>query len=122
MDPKAVLQIVQHELQQLIQDLLGIDGDAQSGKDAGLHSTRDQGSHIWCASKGRQDEDEGSKPTIPSQGYEKCIQYRAWKMSDAKMATTTIPRAPPIVVSTKLYKLKNSWVTSQDFKWIVFGI
>ena len=33
MDPKAVLQAVQHELQQQLQDLLDIDGEAQSRKE-----------------------------------------------------------------------------------------
>ena len=61
MDPKAVLQTVQHELQQLVKDLLGIDGEAQSGKETSYNGTRDQGSGACFASKRKQDEDKGSR-------------------------------------------------------------
>ena len=64
MDPKAVLQTVQNELQQLVQDLLGIDGEAQSRKETGLYGRRDQGSNPWFASKGRQDKDKSSRPSM----------------------------------------------------------
>ena len=50
MDPKAVIQTVQH----LLKDLLGIDGEAQSWKETGLYDRRDKGSNPWFDSKGKR--------------------------------------------------------------------
>ena len=74
MDPKVVLQTVHHEFQQLVQDLLGIDGEKHNlGRRPVSIVEGDQGSDVCFASKGRENEDKGSRSSITSQGYEKCI-------------------------------------------------
>ena len=89
-----------------LQDLLGIDGEAQPGKETGHNGRRDKGSNLWFASKGKQDEDEGSNPSITSQGYEDTGCGKR-KRLDTKGVITT-PRAAPVEeVSSKIYKFRN---------------
>ena len=83
MDPEAVQQTVQHKLPQQLQDLLVIDGEAQSGKETGHNGRRDQGNNPCFASEGKQDEEEGCRPSFTSQGYDKCIGY--WMCEEEKI-------------------------------------
>ena len=84
MDPKAALQTVQHELQQQLQDLLGIDGEAQCRNETSHDGRKDQGSNSCFSSKGRKDEDMGFRLFVTSQRYDTCIQYWAGKEENVK--------------------------------------
>ena len=112
MNPKAFLQTVQHELQQLIQDLLVIDEKAQSGKETDFYGSRDQGSDVYFASKGKKSKMRA--PAHPSPLRDMACVYDTEcgkrKRSDAKglIARARARRAPPVaVINTKLHKLKN---------------
>ena len=52
MEPQAITLIVQHELQELLQDLDDTDGEVQSRKKTSVYGRRDQGSTRAFLQKG----------------------------------------------------------------------
>ena len=109
MEPKAVPRAVQHELQQLLQDLLGIDGGAQS-REEGLRSFgRYKGSCIFPSSRRTKDEEAEARASFASQGLDLHSECGRKKRKDAKGEVSAM-RSPPIMQvldSTKLSKLKG---------------
>ena len=81
MDPKAVATTIQRELQQHLQDLLGIDGQAQSRKSkAPLSVRRNKGSNTLASSTRTRDEEAEARASVTSsQGFEERPRQWMWK-------------------------------------------